>query len=504
MPGKIILFLILIFTAFGTAQTAKTAGGASNLLLRFEMHPRASALSGAFTALADDDGALMYNPAGLSRLNSVGLSLYHAEWLEDIRMDYLAYAGYLTPNLGWGIGIEHMWMPSLVGKDNYGNPTENFDVSSSVVQLGLSYRLFNRLHTGVEAKYFQDRLAEFTASGMAFDAGLIVDAVPHLVSVGLAVQNMGSKIKYDQAEQNIPLQYRGGVAVTLIPKSLSITADAVKSIDTDVRYLYGAEYTFADFLSLRVGNRSTKNALFLPSFGMGLKIADTYRMDYSFLNLEDLGMTHRMGLHLEFGYHPVQQAAYGGQGPLLPPAAVRLAVKEQKLIVYWTKVPAASYHVYGRFETQKTWARLTSKPVTKNYIRFNLPRRSGTFWFYVTAVRGDIETPPSPKVSYTNKSLHRVVSELQAKDSKLLPILSTEITAKQIRVKWTKRSGIRYNLYAWAERRNQWVKLNKKPLKKNHFRFKKPGRIRQLKLKVTSIINGQERAYTEPTIIQIH
>jgi hypothetical protein len=143
-------------------------------------------------------------------------------------------------------------------------------------------------------------------------------------------------------------------------------------------------------------------------------------------------MTHRMGLHLEFGYHPGQQAAYGGQGPLLPPAAVRLAVKEQKLIVYWTKVPAASYHVYGRFETQKTWARLTSKPVTKNYIRFNLPRRSGTFWFYVTAVRGDIETPPSPKVSYTNKSLHRVVSELQAKDSKLLPILSTEITAKQI------------------------------------------------------------------------
>ncbi len=503
MPGKISLFLLLIFIAFGTAQTAKTAGGASNLLLRFEMHPRGSALSGAFTALADDDGALMYNPAGLSRLNSVGLSFYHAEWLEDIRMDYLAYAGYLTPKLGWGIGIEHMWMPSLVGKDNYGNATENFDVSSSVIQLGLSYRLFNHLHTGMEVKYFQDRLAEFTASGMAFDAGLIVDAVPDMVRVGLAVQNMGSKIKYDRAEQNIPLQYRGGVAVTLIPKALSITADAVKSIDTDVRYLYGAEYTFADFLSLRVGNRSTKDALFLPSFGMGLKIADTYRMDYSFLNLEDLGMTHRMGLHLEFGYMP-RRATFAAQGALLPPAAVRLAVKEQKLIVYWTKVPAAKYHVYGRFESQKKWARLTSKPVNKNYIRFNLPKRSGTFWFYVTAVRGDIETSPSPKVSYTNKSLNRIVRELQAKDNKSLPVLSTEITAKQIQIKWTGRPGGRYNLYAWAERRNQWVKLNKKPLQKNYFRFKKPGKIHQLKLKVTSIINGQERAYTEPTVIQTY
>ncbi len=502
MPGKITFFLILIFTAFAGAQTAKTAGGASNLLLRFEMHPRASALSGAFTALADDDGALMYNPAGLSRLNRVGLSLYHAEWLEDIRMDYLAYAGYLTPNLGWGIGLEHMWMPSLVGKDNYGNTTENFDVSSSVIQLGLAYRLFKRVHTGVEVKYFQDRLAEFTASGLAVDAGIVVDAVPDVVSAGLAVQNMGSTIKYDRAEQNIPLQYRGGVAVSLIPNALTISADAVKSIDTEVRYVYGAEYTFADFLSLRVGNRSTKDELFLPSFGMGLKIADTYGFDYSFLNLEDLGMTHRMGLHFEFGYHP-ERAGYIATGALLPPAAVRLAIKEQKLIVYWTKVPEASYLVYGRYENQTKWARLTSKPVHKNYIRFNLPKRSGTFWFYITAVRGDIETPPSPKVSYTNKSLHSVVRELQAQNTPSLSRLTSKSTTNQIYLMWSEERNAAYNLYAWADQRKLWVKLNKKPLQKTHFSLKKPRRLRQLKLKVTSIINGQERAYTEPTVIQI-
>jgi len=183
---------------------------------------------------------------------------------------------------------------------------------------------------------------------------------------------------------------------------------------------------------------------------------------------------------------------------------VRLAVKEQKLIVYWTKVPAASYHVYGGFESQKTWTRLTSKPLVNNYIRFNRPVRNGTFWFYITAIRGDMETPPSPEISYTNKPLHRVVSELQTVNRHKPPKLVAEITANQIRIHWPKRPGMRYHLYAWAERRNQWVKLTKKPLKNNQFRFKKPEKIRQLKLKVTSIINGHERAYTEPAIIQIH
>lgn len=501
MPGKLTIFLLLTLAASLSGQTpAETAGGASNLLLRFELHPRASALSGAYSALADDDGALFYNPAGLARLRKPGFSFYHAEWLEDIRMDYLGYAGYLSRNLGWGIGIEHMWMPGLTAKDNYGNTTGDFNVSSSLVQLGLAYRFFNTMSTGLEIKYFQDRLAEFTASGLAFDAGASVDAIPERLSFGLAIQNMGAKIQYNRAKQDIPLQYRGGVALSLIPKSLTITADAVKSIDTDMRYVYGAEYTFADVLSLRVGNRSTTDALLSPSFGMGLKLADSYNFDYAFQNIEDLGPTHRMGVQVAFGYAPEQAPTL----PLVPPAVVRVAEKNKKLIVYWTKVPAASYYIYAKFENQSDWRRISSRPLKLNYMRFNLPRRPGIFRFYVTALRNGKESRPSKTVTYTNKSLGRVLSELRSISKPELVALKAKTGGRQVVLSWPAERSAKYRIYVWSVKAKKWLPLKSSLLPTNTYRFRKPEKLKSLKFKVNTVINGKERAYSEETTIGWH
>lgn len=46
-------------------------------------------MGGAFTGIADDVSAIYYNPAGLIRLRTNELSLFHISWLVDIEAHYL-------------------------------------------------------------------------------------------------------------------------------------------------------------------------------------------------------------------------------------------------------------------------------------------------------------------------------------------------------------------------------------------------------------------------------
>ena len=146
-------------------NSTMSAGSASNLLLRFPASASVSGISEAYTGLANDENTILYNPAGLPNLNNTVISLNHAEWLEDIRIDNIIYGQKLTYNTSIGVSVTHMWMPAIQGKDQYGQATENFNVSSSIIQFGLGYKIHRAFYLGLTAKYFQDKLANYTATG---------------------------------------------------------------------------------------------------------------------------------------------------------------------------------------------------------------------------------------------------------------------------------------------------------------------------------------------------
>jgi len=344
---------------------------------------------------------LFYNPAGLANISQGAFGLNHTEWFEDIRMDNLVFGYNFDNKFGIGFSIAHMWMPSLQGKDGFGNPTGDVNVSSSIVNLGMGYKFHRSLYFGLGIKYFQDNLAGFTANGLALDAGLYLHTFVPGLTFGLAVQNMGADIQYDQAREQIPLSYRAGVAYNISNAGLRFAVDAIKAVDSDVAIGTAIEYTILNTFSMRFGNQFRQDQKFTPGYGAGLKISDQYLIDYTFYAFEELGSTHRIGFTFRFdlpdrNIRPV--TGYSSIGISKTPSSLYFVSNDDRLSIHWGRVYRAAYNVYAKTSTDGTWKKLNKGLLEENLLEFKKPERSTTIYVCVTSVINNVESAFSKEV----------------------------------------------------------------------------------------------------------
>ncbi|HDG68341.1 MAG TPA: hypothetical protein ENG11_04265, partial [candidate division Zixibacteria bacterium] len=88
----IVVFAGVIFAQFGQAGD----------FLRFGAGARSLAMGGAYTVLAKNADALLYNPAGLAGTERWELSLTHAQLFMDSRYDFVSFAYPLDLKSGVG------------------------------------------------------------------------------------------------------------------------------------------------------------------------------------------------------------------------------------------------------------------------------------------------------------------------------------------------------------------------------------------------------------------
>ena len=399
-----LIFILLAIHSGWAQETAPNAGTSSVLLLKFAPSPRTAGLSEAFSGLADDVNALYYNPAGLINLRTGVISLNHTEWFEDIRVDDIIFGYNFSDKLAMGVGLVHMWMPGLEGKDYLGRSLGSFDVSSSVANLGFSYKFNVALSMGVALKYFQDRLGDYTASGFGFDAGFYLRTAVSGLTAGLVVQNLGQEIKYDQDPQKIPLMYRGGVAYQINSANTTLALDLVKSIDTDYGVNFGLEYMFQNQFSLRAGNKFSQYELFAPSFGLGFHLQEQYHFFYSFATYSDLGGTHRVGFNFNFNRPKTKVRSsikYDSSTPpaLVPPSGLVVNISDEQLKISWERVSGVQYNVYARHSSQNNWIKLNESPLYNNSMDFKTPLALGTYYFRVSSIYKEKESSFSKEVN---------------------------------------------------------------------------------------------------------
>ena len=305
------IYILYLLLALPAGAYASGAGTTAAPFLKAAMSPRAVAMAGAFSALADDSGAVFVNPAGLAQSDKTEVGLDFSTYLQDAKMGNLSYAGKVGDNrFGFGATFMTVGGISKTLNDAVGAVPEigTFDASDMAVTLAyakkdIAERSLPHLDGGLAVKFIRSGIDTKTAFAVAVDAGAIYHATDK-INLSMAIQNLGTKMKFVDESDPLPLNLRAG-ALYKASEKFNLAVEINEYLQDEKFYpSVGAEYWFRNALALRGGYKfgydtSNLGNVVGLSLGFGIKVQGL-GIDYAFLPFGDLGNIHRFGVWMQF------------------------------------------------------------------------------------------------------------------------------------------------------------------------------------------------------------
>ncbi len=262
--------------------------------LQIGVDAQGMAMGEAQVASAQGAFSTFWNPAGLAVQSGNQAGLAHHRWVAGTR----TYAANTRFSAGESSGVSLFLLANgngeLERRDGQGPPSGVF--SAQYLSVGAGYgKSFGNLRVGVAVKYLSERIAEASANGYAFDAGVQTSLHEGSVGLGAAIANVGSITELNATSTTVPTTVRVGgyvypfrVASWLDNASLltaKLEAEMSYLTPSDrIRFHFGAEAELFEMLLTRIGF-VTNDSLRGPTFGLGLK-AVPFRVDYAIVPFE--------------------------------------------------------------------------------------------------------------------------------------------------------------------------------------------------------------------------
>jgi hypothetical protein len=310
MKARSTLVALLLLAPL--AVQAQGAGSTGAQVLQLTAGGRASALSGAYTAVSSDVDALFYNPAGVATLR-YGAALAYETYVEDIAL--ASFAGVVRFG-ALSLGLSGLFLdggeiseivPDPAFGGNTGMPTGRVaSASEGIARLSFALPFGDRLRVGAAAGFVYSSIADATRSTPSFDLGAQYDL--SFGSVGVALLHAGGSLSGDEIDDaELPTEARIGATADLTRADgfgVQVNADMIARLrEGSAGFLIGAEAGYhataqrALGAVARVGFSAAEGEGALSSlrFGAGLSLAQL-AMDYTYQNLDFYGSVHRVGV----------------------------------------------------------------------------------------------------------------------------------------------------------------------------------------------------------------
>lgn len=306
------LFTLLLVTHFLLPISYGQITGGRHVFQLMKLSPssRVTALGGAQIAVRDDDVAFAaLNPAALNPSMSGRLTFQHNFFLTDIQHGYAAYAHHL-PKWGFTVhgGIQYVNYGDIQQADEFGNLTGGkIHAAETAVTLGGARPLTDRLSLGLNVRMGFSALAEYRASALVADAGLLYADTASRFTVGLVLRNAGTELAtYNGQREDLPFDIQLGVSKRLrhLPLRLSIIAhhlqtwdirhDDPNAQDDDV-LLFGGDQPEAKKGNAVVDNLF-RHLIFNGEFLFGKTEAFRVRLGYNHLRKRELSVSNYRSL----------------------------------------------------------------------------------------------------------------------------------------------------------------------------------------------------------------
>lgn len=302
-----LLTILTLVILVNTAQAIDDGGGRS--IFARGAGERALAIGGAYGAVADGPAAMIWNPAGLGRLDRKNVYASNSTLIGMGFNEQLGLFALPSWKIGtFGFGFRRFGVDGIEGRDDRGSLfDDNLKDTETEILLGYGRNLGGAWDIGLVFKYQQQNLAGYNDGAPGLDLGVMVKPLKaagnqsewaEAFSAGLAIRNLiEPNLRLIDEGVKDPTGLRFGLA---LDKDLStnfhllVSADVEKTRDMDTHLHGGAELQLMDLLALRLGT----NAGMLTA-GAGIDYR-SFAFDYAF---EDniLETVHRFGLGYAFG-----------------------------------------------------------------------------------------------------------------------------------------------------------------------------------------------------------
>lgn len=302
MTSRLSLAALALLLAAAPASAQKV-GTTSFQFLKVMPSARGTAMGEAYTSLAEDAEALFWNPAGIATTTGHSVTATHIPYLIDTRLTSIGYA-FDAGGLGQvGVQVQSVDYGDIAetraenlgfnpdGTYNPGLTGNTFGPSAFAVGVSYARNLTDRFATGITAKYVYESLYDgdvsvggadvSTSAGAAlFDVGIKYATGYRSLDIAMAVQNFGPEVTFVDESFSAPLTFRLGATGDLMgpdgmlmqddTNRLTVAYDLLQPNDYDQQMQFGAEYAFADVLSLRAGYKLNYDVEGF-TFGAGLE-----------------------------------------------------------------------------------------------------------------------------------------------------------------------------------------------------------------------------------------
>ncbi|MGE5437578.1 MAG: PorV/PorQ family protein [Syntrophothermus sp.] len=329
-----LFFISLLLCSLALPQTNKT-GTTAGQVLKLNVGPRAIAMGGAFTSVANDISAMYWNPAGLTSITGSEAAFFHANMYADIMHDYAAFATNISDFGNLGVFVDVLSMDEMMVRtiENPQGTGEFFDAGAMVIGLSYARNLTTQFSIGANFKFISENIYNMNATGFGVDIGTLY-RIPILneLRIAASISNFGTKMRLEGRDilvitpsgagganlinsnleldkYDLPLIFRFGVSTDVIKsESNRITAavDAIHPNDHTEYLNTGLEYSWNEVFYARAGYNSLfekdSEKGFTLGAGINYKIADVIgvKFDYAYQDFGRLSNIQYLSIGLVF------------------------------------------------------------------------------------------------------------------------------------------------------------------------------------------------------------
>ncbi len=314
------LTLLMIAGLQGLAHAAAGTEGASFLDIPVGAGP--AALGSAYTSLATNAYAPVWNPAGLGSLTGNEIGAQHLAYLDSIHYEFLSFVHPLgaahgsETHRGIGFSVQYLGSGTIDRTDvntdgslvNGGNPIGTFSSYYASYNLSYGQTVTDKLSLGVTGKMIRAKIDDVSAGAFAGDVGGLYK-VNSKAQIGASMVNMGSKLKFISEGDDLPLAFKLGAAFQPSTHFL-LSAEGVYRKNGLASFHTGTEWRPIEAIGLRAGYKTDTlkglNALAGLTAGIGLHVWGQ-EFAYAWAPYGDLGDAQYISLLIHFGSEEEQK-----------------------------------------------------------------------------------------------------------------------------------------------------------------------------------------------------